>query len=276
MPAEDTELVAREKIATACRILAREGVSRAGYGHVSVRMNSGRILIKSRGAGEEGLEFATRHDVIEIDPAGDRVHADPVDPAEPDDLLEPPSEKHIHLALYRARPDVRCVVHAHPACVVALTATNRPLVPLYSSYDPVGLSVLLDGLAYFPRSALICTPELGDELAVTIGSGSGCLMRGHGIVVVGATVEEAIARTVALNELVRVNWMAYAVGTPEPVDDEAIAFYAERAAWSRGGTRFRNDGVRTDWYYFQRRVASGPGGSSDSSEVDVLLPGAER
>jgi ribulose-5-phosphate 4-epimerase/fuculose-1-phosphate aldolase len=240
----------REKVAVACRILASEGVSRAAFGHVSVRLGeAGPVLIKSRGRNEEGLEFAEAKDIVLMDLEGTRLAED-----ERDDGLAPPAEKHIHLSIYRRRPDVGCVIHAHPAVVVALTATGRQLLPIYGSYDPAGLSILTFGLAYYDSSMLIHTPELGDAVADCLGEGCACVMRGHGIAVVGRDIEEAVARAVALTELARVNWMAWATGTPVPVEHEDIAFFEEQTALATGAPRVRTDGRRADWYYFLRRL----------------------
>jgi ribulose-5-phosphate 4-epimerase/fuculose-1-phosphate aldolase len=262
----------REKVAVACRILANEGVSRAAFGHVSVRLGeAGPVLIKSRGRNEEGLEFAEAKDIVLMDLEGTRLAEDELN--ERDDGLTPPSEKHIHLSIYRRRPDVGCVIHAHPAVVVALTATGRQLLPIYGSYDPTGLSILTFGLAYFDSSMLIHTDELGDAVANCLGEGCACVMRGHGITVVGRDIEEAVARAVALTELARVNWMACATGMPVPIEHEDIAFFEERTALATRASRVRTDGRRADWYYFLRRLGRAGDRESNSDIPAGLLEG---
>ena len=55
-----------------------------------------------------------------------------------------------------------------------------------------------------------------------------CLMRGHGVTVVGRGVEHATLNTIDLNELCTMTYKAYVLGNPKPVLDEDIAEYRSR------------------------------------------------
>ena len=239
----------KAKVATACRILGREGITLSAYGHVSARVpnSDDEFLIKSRGPHEEGLEFATADDVVMMDPTGNQIGSETP-------KIYPPNEKHIHLAVYRHRPEINSVIHAHPDVIVALTASDRPLLPLYTSYDPPGMLMAVEGIPIFNRSVLIYSMDLGDELIGVMGNSNVCLMRGHGVAIAGETVEDAVMTAIALHELAKVNWMAYSVGTPVPVDNADIEFYAERRRTAGPINRMRDDGSRNDWHYYQRRL----------------------
>lgn len=237
----------RDKVATSCRIMARECPGRSQAGHVSVRGDDGQsILIKARGPEEEGLDFVRSRDIIRLDLNGAPLDAPPG--------LTPPAETAIHLAMYRANPDTGSVIHVHPRVVVALTAAKRELLPIYNAYDPAGLNLVENGIPVFPKSVLISNEELGNELAAAMGDKRVCVLNGHGIVTVGRDVEEATALAVNLTELAQINWMAYSIGDPVPIPDDD----RERSAMGPGGrgpARRRSDGTTANWHWLRQRAA---------------------
>jgi ribulose-5-phosphate 4-epimerase/fuculose-1-phosphate aldolase len=242
---EDEAAKLRAEVTLSCRILAREGVTRLAFGHVSAKLDEERILIKARGPEEEALELVTERDVIIVNAEGRDLQQK--------SGLTPPNETPIHTSLYRARGDVGSVIHAHPAWVVALLASGRQLLPLYGAYDPSGLQLALDGIPIYESSVLISTPELGDDLAATLDDKGVCVLRGHGIVGVGGDVQEATANVLALHELARVNWLAYAVGEPaaiNPRDSEILA--ARRGSATR--PRRRADGDTPQWHFYRQQL----------------------
>ena len=108
----------REKVAISCRIIGNRGVTRGSFGHVSARIpGTKKILIKAKGPAEEALEFAGKRDIIMIDIDGNTLDAPKG--------LEAPQETEMHLAVFRARPEVMSVIHSHPDWVVAWSPTKR-------------------------------------------------------------------------------------------------------------------------------------------------------
>ncbi|HEY6607286.1 MAG TPA: class II aldolase/adducin family protein, partial [Gaiellaceae bacterium] len=97
----------RERVASACRILAAEGYADLTLGHVSARGPGGAIWIKRKGV---ALDEVEPEDVVALD---DR-----------DAVL--PLETVLHTSVYRVRPDVAAVVHGHPPNATALAATGAP------------------------------------------------------------------------------------------------------------------------------------------------------
>ena len=205
----------RELVARSCRVLGKLNLTKEPSGHVSARVpDAERILIKARGPEESGLRFVTADDIITVDMAGNKV--------EGRDGLETPQEVFIHTWLYRARSEVRSVVHVHPLTVVLFTICNQPLLPLFGAYDPSSLRLLMEGLSNYPRSITVSSEKLGEEFAKAMGEKPACLMRGHGITTVGASVEEATLTAIKLNELAEVNYRASLLGKPEPISQEDI------------------------------------------------------
>lgn len=211
----------RRTVALSCRILGHRGVTQAAFGHVSARIpGTDRILIKSRGSAESSLEFTTVRDIIELDLSGHVVVGDVG--------LDAPHETAMHLAVYRRRPEVMSVIHTHPYWAVVLTACNKPMVPLFAAYNPPAMRLLLNGIPVYPRSITIVNDALGEDFMRSLGDKSACLLRGHGMTTVGASVEEATLTSLRVVELARLNTLAYAIGTPEPVLPEDLQWYQER------------------------------------------------
>lgn len=192
-----------EDLVAANRILADQGVL-DGYGHVSVRHDrdpSRYLLSRSRAP-----ELVTADDLMEYD-----LDSDPVDQGGRSMYLE----RFIHGEIYRARPDVGAVVHHHSPAVIPFGVSTIPLRAIYHMAAFLG-----DGVPVFDIRAaapgmtdmLVSTPALGRALAQALGTGGAVLMRGHGAVVVGATLIDAVARCVYMQVNARLQADAIALG----------------------------------------------------------------
>jgi ribulose-5-phosphate 4-epimerase/fuculose-1-phosphate aldolase len=216
-------------------------VTTEALGHVSARVGtSNEFLIKGKGVGEVGLRYTTERDVILVDFDGKKVAG------EAD--LQPPSECFIHSWLYRKRHDVGCVVHMHPEDAVLLSICEKPLLPVTLS----GARFLLKPVPTYPRSVTIHNDQLGEEFANTMGVADCCIMRGHGITVVGRTVQEATVRTLQFVEMTRTLRRAYLLGDPRPISDADLEFL--RTAMSETnrsrGTGGGDASVQSNWRYY--------------------------
>jgi L-fuculose-phosphate aldolase len=235
---------ARTLVAQSCRIIGKMEMTREPAGHVSCRIpGTDQILIKARGAGESALRYVTPEDLILCDADGKKL--------EGRDDLAPPNEVYIHTWLYRTRPDVNAVIHVHPTTVMLFTICNKELLPLIGAYDPFVLELLLDGIPRYPRSVLIANDALGQDLARTIADKRVCLMRGHGITAVGASVEEATITAWRLNDLAEINYRAALLGDPEPIPDEDLAAFRTRP---RGPALATPPGQTSTWRYLTRWI----------------------
>lgn len=222
----------RARVARACRVLGRLDLTKAAMGHVSARVpGTDRILIRARGPGELGVRYTEDDQIVEVGLDGELTKAN-------DAGLKSPIEIFIHTEIYRRRPDVYSVIHIHPATAVLFTICDRPLLPLYGAFDPKSLQLVLDGIPTYERSILIDSPELGQQVARTMGSAPVCLMRGHGISTAAPSIEEAALAAIAVNELATMNYQAYLLGDPRPISrEDQEAFRAlERAPVSENGS----------------------------------------
>lgn len=207
---------ARTTVAQACRILAMEGLVEGVLGHVSVRTGEDRMLIRCRGRDEHGLMFTTDEDVRLTDFGGE-ILGDA-------DGYKVPNELPIHGEILRARPEVTAVVHAHPPDVLLCGVAGLELRPVFGSYNIPAMRMAIEGVPVYPRSVLIRRPELAKEMLAAMGDRPICLLKGHGITVTGASVEEAVVRALNLNTLATVTLELARLGAdPEPVPPEDVA-----------------------------------------------------
>jgi L-fuculose-phosphate aldolase len=132
----------------------------------------------------------------------------------------PSSEVLMHLQVYRVRPEVRAIVHAHPKMTVALTAAGHDLRPMYADYY-----VYLGGNVPHVPYTTVTTPEL----AAVVQAGfeapdcQGMVLRNHGTICVGESVKEALFRTLAMEEQAFIQYHALTVGTPQFLSDAQCA-----------------------------------------------------
>jgi 3,4-dihydroxyphthalate decarboxylase len=191
-----TELaVLRDTVATACRILAHQGLAADVLGHVSARLDAHRMLLRCRGPRDRGLLYTVADDVrtVHLDGGGDL-----------DGGYALPNEFPIHAELMRLRPEVGAVVHVHPVEVLVADLAGVELRQVFGAYNIPAARLAERGVPVYPRSVLVRTPELGRAVAATVGEAGVCVLRGHGIVTVGESVEQATMRALDLTDLARV------------------------------------------------------------------------
>jgi len=157
-----------------------------------------------------------------------------------------PNELPIHLACYRD-PAVRAVVHAHPPAVIAADLAGVALVPLVGAYNIPAARLAADGIPVFHRSVLINTDALATEMRAAMGDRPACILRGHGITTTGATLEQAVARALAVDSLARMSMrVATAGGTPTAIPAADLAQLPDL------GAGFNDEML---WRHHERRLA---------------------
>lgn len=194
------------ELAVANRILVHRGVLDA-YGHVSVRdANDPDHFMLARNMAPGSVTSA---DIQRYDLDGNTV-----------DSERSYLERFIHAEVYRSRPDVMAVVHSHSASVIPFSISRHPLravshmagflgdqVPVFEIRDIAGES----------SDLLITDSVQGRALATALGDASVVLMRGHGCVVAGASLQIAVHRAVYTELNARVQWQAALLGGYTPL-----------------------------------------------------------
>lgn len=233
-----------EQIALASRILAAAGLAREGTGHVSARSGDGRMLLRCRHDDEPGLRY-TRKAIAEVDfdPSADQAPAG----------MRLPIERHIHGQLLAARPDAGAVVHVHPWGTWLTSIGDIPLVPVMGAFDPGALAYAVRQPPVYPCAWLINSAERGAEIARLMAGHDACILRGHGIVTIGATVQQATVRAIRLNTIALASAASHLVGGKYRLSEEEIAeLVVPEGAQSAAAER-------EVWLHYARLAAADPG-----------------
>jgi ribulose-5-phosphate 4-epimerase/fuculose-1-phosphate aldolase len=219
-------------VATGCRILAQQGLAADVLGHISVRLAPERILLRCRGPQDRGLLFTVADDirVVDLDGRGDL-----------DGGYAVPNEFHIHTEIFRANPGVQAVVHAHPRDVMVADLAGVQLRQVFGAYNIPASRLAHQGVPVYARSVLVRTPELGRAVAATVGDSGACILRGHGIVTTGESVEQATLRALDLVELSRVaTEVALLGGRPQLLPDDDRAQLPDLGSAFNDSSRWRH------------------------------------
>jgi ribulose-5-phosphate 4-epimerase/fuculose-1-phosphate aldolase len=183
--AADTDEARIADLITAYRICVNEGVLDS-FGHISVRSVTNPSHFYMPRAAAPGL--ITRADIVELD-----MNANPVSPNAP----RTNGERFIHSEIYKARPDVQSVIHAHTMAVLPFGIAGVPLRPVIAQAGflpletPTFDSREAYGTAARERGMLVRSAILGAALAKKLGNNPVVLMRGHGMTVVADSVKRA-------------------------------------------------------------------------------------
>lgn len=150
---------------------------------------------------------------------------------------------HIHTRIYRARPDVTCIIHTHGKAGVALGCAGMTLETITQTG-----AVFHDDIALFDEfHGIVLDTNEGDAIAAALGPKRGLLLKNHGALVVGSSVAEACIGMTVLEWAADVQLRAAAAGPLQKLDPAAAAqskkFLLDAA----------NLGLR--WDFLKRKIA---------------------
>jgi ribulose-5-phosphate 4-epimerase/fuculose-1-phosphate aldolase len=161
-----------------------------------------------------------------------------------------PRESVIYSEIFKARPDVNAAVHCHAAMCVALSLADQPV-----DWVHMQSSRFKGGTPIFPRPIYILDPSEGAELARALGPASAIMIKGHGIVTVGATIDEACINALYMERTAKIMAVArlhgYQGPTPEAIETQS----ASREKLFR---RPRDEIFHSaDWNYYADKIKKG-------------------
>jgi L-fuculose-phosphate aldolase len=178
-------------------------------GHASTRAGENRMFINIGSCQRSRL---TVDDICTIDFDGNVLEGHG----------KPPLEFHLHAGIYKARPEVQGIVHAHPKWSTFLTMTGHSYEPVYGQGSLVYPMPVLDS----PRS--INNPEMAKRLAETLGDRPAAMMKAHGAVTVGKNIVEAFVLANYLEENAYRQYMSLQIGKPYVFTAEEVTACQEK------------------------------------------------
>ncbi len=204
----------RALVAQGCRVAAARGLVDGILGHLSLRVDDERLLVRCRSDTDAGVAFTRSSDVRLIRFDGTAAADGELDG------YRVPNELPIHVETMLADPRHRAVAHLHPPAVVAADLAGISIRPIYGAYDISGAWLARGGVPVYERAVLIRTSRLGKEMVAAMRGRPVVICRGHGITSAAATVEQAVLQAVSVNELARMSLRVRAVGgTLRDIDD---------------------------------------------------------
>lgn len=200
----DPLLGQRTLVALACRVLASRGLADGVLGHVSLRVDDERLLVRCRGPRERGLAWTEPADIRLVDLDG-RAGG-------PDEGYATPNELPLHTEVLRTRPEVAAVVHAHPPDVVAADLAGVAIRPIAGAFDIPGAHLAAGGVPVYPRGVLVRTRELAAEMVAAMGQRPVVLLRGHGLTSAALSVEQAVLQAVSVDRIAALSLRTLSAG----------------------------------------------------------------
>lgn len=219
----------KEDLVTANRILAANNVLDS-FGHVTIRHpDNPNHYFMSRARAPDCVQIV---DITEFTLEGKVVGVEPG---------KPYSERFIHGGIYEARPDVMSVVHNHSPNIVPFSLLKKPcLCAVMHMASPVGKNVpnwdIADDFGD-NTNLLVTNMEMGRSLAKTLANRNVALMRGHGSVVIGRTLREAVFTSIYSEINAKMMCQVMTMGEFKPLGDGEIAANVKGRAgftWERG------------------------------------------
>ena len=187
----------KQTLIWAGKVLVGEGQDDFTRSHISVRLpdDSSRFYMKPHSI---GLDEITLDNILTIGLDGEVVAG----------TARRHSEVYIHSEIFRARADVACVLHTHPPYSIALSASGRPI----KAYSQPG-ALFYEALGVYDDTInLIRTPQMGAGVATALGAHRAVLLKNHGIVVAGASIEEVVISTIMLENAAQIQMITEAAG----------------------------------------------------------------
>jgi len=194
----------RELIVSAGQFLSDRNLVAANDGNISLRLPDGTFLLTPTGVNKGEL---VAEKLCHTDADGNLLSGD-----------RPSSEGGLHLAIFRARPDVKAIIHAHPLTATAFTVCGRnfcdpPLIP--EVLLAVGRVKTVD---YFRPGS----EKLAEAAAEAAKEADVLLLSHHGAVAFGETMTEARYRLESLEHCAKLTLCALQIGDPQPLPESAI------------------------------------------------------
>ena len=199
----------KQRMAAAFRLFDRFGFNEGVAGHLTGRDPEHPELFW---VNPFGMSFGLirARDLILVDHDGKVVEGDwPVNQA----------AFAIHSQIHAARPDVKAAAHTHSPYGRAFATLGKPLAPLTQD----ACAFYGDHAVFDDFTGVVLDTEEGKRIAHALGDGKAAILRNHGLLTVGGTVDEAAWWFITMERSCQVQLLAEAAGDPITIDDEYAA-----------------------------------------------------
>jgi len=200
----DGYLKEREELAYFMRRLYERGLTTCSGGNLSVKTPTGHILITPSALDKGRIQG---DQIGMISPEGENLSP----------RLKTSIETEMHRRVYEARPDVKAIVHAHPATATSFTAMKATILTTLTAE-----AYALLGTPVWAEYALMGTSELAAIVAERVVTSNMVLLENHGVLAVGHTLLEAFDRLEVLESAAKMTLYTHMMGSHSPIDAERL------------------------------------------------------
>jgi len=199
-----TERKHRDEIVRYGRMLHGRGFVAAMDGNLSVRLKNGEILVTPTCLSKGAMRPA---DLVIVNQEGERLAG----------RRNVTSEIGMHLLIYRLRPDIQAIVHAHPPTATGFAAAGIPLT------EPLVCEVVI-GLGCIPlaRYGTPGTSELAKTLEPFVPTYDAILMSNHGVVAYADTLEHAYMKMETVEHFAQIALVTHLLGRQQPLQEREV------------------------------------------------------
>ena len=208
----------RTALARAAIGMAARGLVSGASGNASTRLvppdrpeAEERYLITPAGLAYDQLDEAA---LVEVDGDLEPVFGDGI----------PSSESQLHLSIYRARPDVRSVMHTHSIYATVAAVLGRPIPPVVDE-----MVVMLGGAVEVAEYAFPSTEELAESAEQALGGRAAVLLRNHGLCVAAESPDAALRLSELVERVAQIHLFAVLSGGATTLPADVVA--AEQAVY---------------------------------------------
>ncbi|OKH98920.1 class II aldolase [Streptomyces sp. CB02923] len=240
----DSELTVRQKLALTCRIAFDGGHDSGLAGQISARgQAAGTYYTQRLGLGFDEIDednlLLVDEDLTVLEGRG-----------------MPNPANRFHSWIYREREDVNCIIHTHSLHTAALAMLEVPLMVSHMDTTP-----LYEDCAFLKEwPGVPVGNEEGEIISAALGDKRAILLAHHGQLVTGATIEEACTLAMLIERAARLQLLAMAAGTIQPLDP---GLAREAHDWTSTDRRSKANFA----YYARRALRNHP--DCLTSEVDL-------
>lgn len=192
----------RKEVVRGAQEIYAKGLVEDGEGNVSVRLSKNEILVTPTST---KYDLLTPESIVHMDLDGNVIGSGRI----------PSTEVKMHLAVYRDRPKVNCVIHDHStyATIISVLRKNIPILMEQQI-------IFLGGEIKCTKITEAHTDEMGASALEALDMNNAAILANHGTVICGKSVDHAVRFGIILEKLAKVYWGSLQVGEPLPIPEK--------------------------------------------------------
>ena len=194
----------RKTVVRGAQEIYRKGLVEDGEGNISVRISKNEILV---------TPTSTKYDLLSPDLI---VHMD-LDGNVIGSGKIPSTEVKMHLAVYKDRPKVKCVIHNHSP-YISMLSILRKSIPIIMEQQ----LIFLGGEVRCTEITEAHTEEMGVSALKALGKNNAAILANHGAIICGKSLDHAVRFSVILEKLAKVYWGALQIGEPMSIPEKNL------------------------------------------------------